>query len=283
MAQKMLLMLLASMALFAAGCGDDALVCYVGGTMRPAIEELARMHEARTGQRINTDTNDSGALLAKIELVRKGDLYVAHDPFLAATFIKGHAIKGWVVASLNLVIVVPKGNPKNITGFRDLGRPGLRLVLPDETRSTTGWIVPVIARKAGISDAIKHRDDGGNVVTRTRTGGAAADQVALGTADAAVVWNAVAKARAKDLDAIPIEPEFTPVRDVDVLTSASLGRTELDYIRVTVCTLKYSKNLKQATAFAEFCASPEAAEIWRKFGFSPVDPARGTGQEGLLP
>lgn len=270
----MLLIFAVSMVLFATGCGDEALVCYVGGTMRPAIEELAKMYEAKTGVRVNTDVNDSGALLARIELVRQGDLYVAHDPFLAATFIKGHAVKGWGVASLTPVIVVPKGNPKNITGFKDLARPGLKLVLTDETRSTAGWVVPVIAKKAGITDATKHRDDGGNVVTRTRGGHAAADQVVLGHADAAVVWNAVAKPREKDLDAIPIEPEFAPTRDVDILTSASLGRTDLDYIRVTICTLKYSKNLKQATAFAEFCASPEAAEVWKRLGFSPADPAR---------
>ena len=271
---RRMLVALVPLALFAAGCGDEALVCYCGGTMRPAIEELARMYEAKTGQRVNTDVNDSGALLARIELVRQGDLYVAHDPFLSATFIKGHAVKGWVVASITPVIVVAKGNPKNVRGFRDLARPGMRLALPDETRSTTGWVVPVIAKRAGIEAAIRHRDDGGNVVTRTRAGNGAADQVALGTADAAVVWNAIAKLRARDLDVVAIEPEFMPKRDVDVITTASLGRTDLDYIRVTICTLKYSKKLEQATAFAEFCASPEAAEVWKRLGFSPVDPAR---------
>ncbi len=278
MAQKLFLVSVGWMAAFTAGCGDEALVCYVGGTMRPAIEELARMYEAKTGVRVNTDANDSGALLARIELVRQGDLYVAHDPFLAAAFIKGHAVKGWVVASLTPVIVVPKGNPKNITGFKDLARPGLKLVLTDETRSTAGWVIPAIARKAGIENAIKDRDAGGNVVTRTRGGGQAADQVILGTADAAICWNAVALLRQKDLDIVQIEPEFMPTRDVDVITTASLGRTDLDYIRVTVCTLKYSKNLRQATAFAEFCASAEAAEVWKKLGYSPVDPSRGTGQ-----
>ena len=96
------------------------LLCYVGGTMRPAMEELVKLYEARTHQPIQVDYADSGELLVKVQLTGRGDLFVVHDPYLSELMSKGLGDRGWTVASLTPVIVVPKGNPKKIQGLRDL-------------------------------------------------------------------------------------------------------------------------------------------------------------------
>jgi molybdate transport system substrate-binding protein len=58
------------------------------------------------------------------------------------------------------------------------------------------------------------------------------------------------------------------------VTSATFGPINLSQIRVTIDVLKSSKQPDAARAFAQFAASPRAAEIWRKLGFGPaMEPA----------
>ena len=257
------------------GCGDDGaaktepLLCYVGGTMRPAMEDLAKRYEARTGQKVLIDYAGSGELLIKIENTRRGDLYVAHDPFQAALMHKRLGVRGWTVAAVTPVIVVPKGNPKRISGFRDLARPGLRLVFSHPTYSTAGWIIRAAAKKAGITKELE-----ANIVTRTKGGGSAANQVSIGHADAAVCWNAVAYLRRDKLDAVEFEPDLRLRKDADAISSATFGRIDMGYVKVTIATLGCSERLEAATAFAEFAASEANAKVWADFGFSPVDRLR---------
>jgi molybdate transport system substrate-binding protein len=255
------------------GCGRKEagapLLCYVGGTMRPVMERLAAIHEKETGQRVHIDYAGSGELMIKIEQNRMGDLYVAHDPFQAAIMRRGLSTRGWTVASVKPVIVVPRDNPRNIRGFRDLAQPGMRLVFSHPTYSTAGWIIPIVAGHAEVAAALES-----NIVSRTRGGGEAANAVGIGTADAAICWDAVAHLRKDKLTVIPIEPDFLPRRDVDAITTATFGKMELDYIRVTVDLLKFSEQPQAAEAFAAFVGSPEAASVWAAFGFAPTDPSR---------
>lgn len=254
-------------ALAGCGGGDDGqtLHCYVGGTMRPAMEELAKLYEQETGRKVALDYGDSGANMIKAETSRQGDLYVGHDPFHGALDRKGLLIDAWPVATLEPMITVAKGNPKKIAGLKDLTAPGLKVILTDAMYSTAGHIVRVMAAKAGITEALEK-----NVVTRTRTGGEAANAVVLGNADAAICWNAVIFLRRDKLDAVPIEPAYQPDPAVDTVTTATFGPIDMSRILVTVDLLKSTRNEKAARAFAELAASPRGREVWSKFGFGPA-------------
>ena len=59
---------------------NGPLICHVGGTMRPVITELAKIYEEKTGQPVEINSAGSGELLAHIELHKRGDVYVSHDP-----------------------------------------------------------------------------------------------------------------------------------------------------------------------------------------------------------
>jgi molybdate transport system substrate-binding protein len=274
---------LAAAAVLVSGCGGGgdeggpALYCYVGGTMRPAMEELARLYQADTGRRVELDYGDSGSNLIKAEATRRGDLYVAHDPFHGAMERKQLSVRGWTVATLEPVIAVARGNPKGIGGLKDLARPGLRLVLTDADYSTVGHINAIMFGRAGLANAIEK-----NVATRTKMGGEAANAVILGHADATIVWNAVVHLRSKDLEAVPIEPAYRPDPTVDAVTSATYGPIDMSAVRVTVDVLRSSRRPEEARAFAEFCASPRARQVWRSFGFGPP-PAEGQPAPGEPP
>ncbi len=248
---------------------SEPLLCYIGGTMRPAVEELARQYETATKQKIQLDFGDSGQLLIRIGEARKGDIYVCHDPFLKAAMNQKLVIEGRTIAALDPVIVVPKGNPKGIKGFMDLAQPGLRLILTDVRYSTMGYIVERMASKAGIAGQLNS-----NVVSRTRSGGEAANMVGMQLADASIVWNAVAFLRKDKLDAIPMEPAVRLKAGVDAVTSATYGQLDMDYIHVTAAVLKFSKAPEQASQFVEFMVSEEGQKVWNKLGYSPIIPAR---------
>ena len=247
---------------------NPALLCYVGGTMRPVMEELAKNYQDETGQAVEIDYAGSGELLIKIQQTKMGDVYVCHDPFLAAADLKSLVIDGWTLASVSPVIVVPKGNPKHITGFRDLAKPGIRLVLSHKEYSTAGHLVTRMVANTGLNNLTS------NIVSRTRGGGGAANAVMLGTADAAIVWNAAAFLRKEKLDIIPIEPGCKLQRGVDAVTTATFKRIDMDYIRVTAATLTTSKQPATAKAFGEYIASDKNRSVWDAYGFSPADHTR---------
>jgi molybdate transport system substrate-binding protein len=260
-----------------AGCAKKEsagpLLCHVGGTMRPVFEKLAELYRQETGQRLEINSADSGELLAHIELQGQGDLYVCHDPFLDLIMQRGLAVDGWTLAEIRPVIIVPKGNPKNIRSLQDLARPDVQLALTDPNASTLGRILPTIFAKAGMEPNVwTHK----NVIIH-RSGSYVANLVQMKSADAAVVWGAVARLRAKDLDTVAVVPEYLPVPYVDAVTSATGKTYQLAPVRVTICSLRCSRQPRQARAFMEFMVSDRVRPVLEEYGF--VVPERLRRQE----
>ena len=240
-----------------------SLLCHVGGTMRPAIEEIAKAYEKETGQKIEVNSADSGELIAHIELKKDGDLYVCHDPFMDQLMGKKLGVDAWTIAELVPVIAVKKGNPKKIKGVQDLAKPDISLVFPDYDTSTLGHILPSIFKKGGVDFEKLNKE---KKIVLNRSGSYAANYVVTGNADATIVWNAVAFLRSKDLDVVNIT-EALPVPDVDAITSATNKTYRLLPVRVTVSTLTVSKDPGAAAKFAEFISSEKGSSILQKFGF----------------
>lgn len=271
-----LLLLLPATAVPVGGCKKKAdLICHVGGTMQPAIKELAELYRQKTGRSVEINTAGSGELLAHIEALGRGDLYVCHDPFLQMLMDRRLGADGWTVAELVPVIVVSKGDSR-IRGVPDLADPNVSLVLTDYEKSTLGHLLGTIFQKAGVDfERLRRRPN----VQTFRKGGQAANAVKLGTADAAIVWNAVAHLRTDALDIVPIVPEHLPTPGVDALTSATGQVHPLTPVRVSVATLRCSNHAEAAKDFARFVASEQAAEVFRKFGYATA-PVRQEYQDG---
>jgi molybdate transport system substrate-binding protein len=270
---KRLMVILLLMAL--AGCtkkeAAGPLLCHVGGTMRPVFEKLVALYEQETGQKIEINSADSGELMAHIELQAQGDLYVCHDPFLDLIMKRGLAVDGWTLAEIDPVIIVQKGNPKNVRSLQDLARADVQLAVTDPNASTLGRLLPTIFAKAGMDfDALMQKK---NVIVH-RSGSYVANLIQMKNADAALVWGAVALLRTKDLDSIPIVPEYLPVPYVDAVTSATGKTYKLTPVRVTICSLRCSDQPKQARAFMEFVASDRARKLLEEYGFRVSEQVR---------
>jgi len=221
------------------------------------------------------DSADSGALMIRIQTQEVGDLYVSHDPFLDMLMAKGLGHQGWTMAVVTPVIVVPKGNPKNIKSVKDLARPGLKLGMSDPEKSTVGRILPVIFGKAGLREQIE-----ANIVKRSRGGGAVANWVSIGDVNAAIIWDAVAFLRKDKLDVVTIDPQYAAIPGVDAVTSATNKSYDIGRIKVTIASLKCSKQPGAAGKFAEFAVAHRSVFV-DDFGFSPVPDSLVTGALSL--
>jgi len=265
------LFLLAVLNHFGPGSTDAPLVCHVGGTMRPVITEIAKKYQDKTGQAVEINSAGSGELLAHIELHKRGDVYVSHDPFLDILMQKFKlGVDGWLLAELTPVIAVKKGNPKNIKGLKDLTRDDVELILTDYKGSSLGRMLGTIFSKAGIDfDKLNETKK----IHTNRSGGYAANFVMTGNADATMVWDAVAHLRSDKLDIIRIDSHL-PVPHVDAVTSATGITYKLTPMRVTAATLTCSYKAAASKKFLEYLASEEATKTFKEFGFTTFPAAK---------
>jgi ABC-type molybdate transport system substrate-binding protein len=252
------------------GAPGKPLLCHVGGTMRPVLESLAKAYEQETGQPVEINSAGSGELLANIELRQEGDLYVSHDPFLDIIMHRQLADDGWTIGELFPVLIVQKGNPKEIRAMKDLARPDVRLALTDFKLSTLGRMLPTIFKKSGMDLAQLNRDKN---ITIHRSGSYVANLVVMRSADVALVWKAVADLRKQDLDSIQIADSL-PIPHVDAITSATKKSYPLTPVRVTICSLRCSDQPEEAEAFMRFIASEKVAAILESYGFGVSEELR---------
>ena len=241
-----------------------ALHCYVGGTMRPVMQEFIALYEKRNPHvDIFIDYAGSGELLIRMEQTKLGDLYIAHDPFMKLASKKNLIVTGENVAIIKPVIAVKKGNPYQIKNLDDLLKDGIDVLLPSRKYSTTGHLVDYMYTKIGKFDQLNE-----SILARLRCPCDAANSLTLDTADAAIVWDAVAFLRADKLDTIEIPKKQNLHKGVDVITTASFGEIDLGVINVSIMVLKFSKHQKESQLFLEFVASDSMKKVWKDFGFT---------------
>ena len=125
---------------------DPKLVLFVGGNYFFAMAPLVKAFEAEHPEykgRIYWETIPPGLLVKQIKAggtitvgnmtwTAKPDVYLA-GLMKVRGLVSDGLLTGTVVPYVtnNLTIMVPKGNPKHVTGLADLAKPGLRLAMPN--------------------------------------------------------------------------------------------------------------------------------------------------------
>jgi len=246
---------------------EGPLVCYVGGTMTPVMNAIAAAYREDTGAEVDITSADSGELLAAIELQLRGDLYIAHDPFMDIAMRRGVGVSAWQLGELHPVMIVRKGNPKRLTGIKDLMRPDVRVYLTDYEHSTLGNMLPVLFRRAGLDFAEFNKV---KQVPTHRSGSWVANQLIMKSADAALVWQVVAGLRQKDLDIIPID-DALPRPGIDALTSATGKTYDIAPVKVAIVTLACSKRSSDTEKFIAYATSGKGKRIFTENGFDVSD------------
>ena len=229
------------------------LIAYVAPTSRLPLEAIAADYERDTGRRIELRFGASEDILTKVRFPAPGepaDVFIpADDSYIRQACELGLTAESLPLARVRAVVLLAKGNLKKLATWADLHRDGVTVAVPNP-----GAAVGKLAREHLAAtrrwDALKPR------VVDTGTVTEAANAAKLGSADAAVVWDAVAAAPAYVGQTVLTVPELEGVNG-----------------RVEVAVLTQSRDPDAARAFAQYVADPNRGLAhFRAAGFRVEEP-----------
>jgi len=244
---------------------SDSLLLMSGVAAAPVIEEVAKAFTQKTGIKVEISIGSSGMLLSQIKLGRKGDLYFpASSDFIEMAGKEGLIDEKTIQKVVYLVpaICVPRGNPKNITGLADLGRPGLRIALAEPETVAIGKISVEMIEKCLTSDqkaALRK-----NIVTYCQNVEKTANALILNTVDAVIAWSVIEHWKPEKIQALPPEPDKL---------------VRIAYLAIAVT--RYAGKPDQAQSFVDFLTSPEGLKFFENFNYftSPEQAFKYIGAE----
>lgn len=250
------LVLLLAGVILTAGCTstdsaeNKTLLVYCGAGMKEPMEEIAELFKEREGITIEYTYGGSAQMLSQIELYQTGDAYMPGAlAYIQSAMDKGFIDKSEKVIYHVITIIVPKGNPANITSLEDLAKPGVRVAIGEPTGPAIGQGTKKMLEKDGLWEAVS-----ANVVVKSATVNELLVYVAMKQADAALVFEDLYNPEAMDKIDIPKEQ----------------GKVDI----VPIGTLKFSTNKEDAEKFLNFVASAEGKAIFAKHGFESYPSAK---------
>lgn len=244
-----------------AGPGAGAtLLVYCAASVRQPIDRLAEQYRRRSGVRIDLGYGGSNTLLSQIEVSRQGDLFLAADTtYTTLATRRGLAEPAAPIARMTAVLAVPAGNPLGVRTIGDLATLRVAAGSPDQTAigRATREALQRAGRWRGFDTLVRRRG-----VYKPTVADVAGD-VALGSVDAGVVWDAVARQH----------PGVVAVED-PLLAGA---RSE-----IAVAVLTCSRQVEAARGFARFLAGEAGRRVLEEFGYGGVRRVAG-GTRGAKP
>ena len=252
---------------------DPKLVLYVGGNyffaMAPLVKAFEMTHPEYKG-RIYWETIPPGLLVKQMEAggtitvgnmtwTAKADAYFA-GLLKVKALIKDGTLTGEPVPYVTntLTIMVAKGNPAHIASLADLGKPSVKLAMPNPAFEGIARQIKMALGKVGgqaLETAVYDTKvkDGSAVLTHIHH-----RQTPLflmqGVADAGVTWQS---------EALFQEQAGHPIDHVDI--PAAENATAI-YAGAEV---KGAAHPEAAKAWLDFIHSPDALRIFERYGFKP--------------
>jgi molybdate transport system substrate-binding protein len=172
---------------------------YSGAMLRPAIDETIQAFEQREGVRVTRVYNGCGILVAQMRAEARPDAYFACDASFMGQ-VKDLFLDAADVSVNQLVILVPKGNPRGIKTLKDLGQPDLRLGVGHEKQCALG----VLTRNTLLTNGV-YGEVMKNVKVQSPTGDFLVNQLRTRSLDVVIAYISNATPARDELDAIPID------------------------------------------------------------------------------
>ncbi len=238
---------------------------FFGAAAEVPEQEIVKLFEKKYGVSVIATFGGSGALLSSIKIAKTGDLYIPGSQDYMEKAVKDGIIQKdtiSIIAYLVPAIIVPKGNPKNITCLEDLAKPGVRVGLADpETVCVGGYAVDLLKHN-GLWEEVKP-----NVVVYVESCSKLANLPVTKSVDAVIGWHVFYYWNPNTTDIIWIEPGKIP---------------KIAYIAAALTV--YVEDEYAAKKFLEFLTSEESREIFRKYNyFATVEDARKYASNATVP
>ena len=254
------------------GSGGTQLALVAYSTPKKAYDALTAAYEKTSGGKGVTFSESFGSSGAQSRAVASGQpadvVNFSTESDISRVEKAGLISKSWdanpykgIVSDSVVVMVVRKGNPKHITGWSDLVKPGIQVITPNpSTSGSARWNImaaygaqlkqgksPAQALafvKTLITKNVSVEDPSGSTAMETFTGG---------KGDVLLSYES---------EAIAAEKAGEPVQYI--------VPQQTILIQTPIAVISKSSHLKQAQAFVNWLWSPAAQTIWADQGYRPV-------------
>ena len=253
-----LLSVLLSMASTGLAEEQKDLTVYCGAGLTGALSEIGEIYENSSNMSIKFNFDGVPALRAQIEQGAYADVLVsANLKHMNALKSEGFIENQTVVIFVRnkVAIIVPNGNPANITGLKDLAVPGVKILMGTKELPAGDYALQVLDKLAAdleYGPAFKESVLA-NVVSQETTVNRVVSKVALGEADAGFAFiSDVSPQMVGRVTKILIPDKYNVIGDFPV------------------GVLSQSKHKEEAQAFIDVIMSDEGQAILEKYGFVSV-------------
>jgi molybdate transport system substrate-binding protein len=218
------------------------LTVFAAASLTESFTQIGKDFEAANpGTKVTFNFAGSSALATQINQGAPADVFASASPTNMKTVTDaGNGARGPATFVRNqLVIAVPKGNPKGIASLADLTKPGVKVARCAEQ-------VPcgAAAKRALTAAGVKLTP-----VTLEQDVKAALSKVKLGEVDAALVYRTDAKAAASDVDGVEFPESASAINDYPIVV------------------VKNAPNPGGAQAFVAYVLSSKARAVLDQAGF----------------
>lgn len=235
--------------------GGGALTALVAANMTDAFDALLEEYEAQEGGAVQPSYAGTQVLFTQLSQGAPADLFISADLEYAKRAKAEDLIDSFrPVAHMDLVVVVPDGNPAGVSSLADLADADVDVVIGVDN-VPIGKYTREVLRNAedayGADFAERVRDNIVSMETNTKQ---VAQKAVTGAADAAVVYRTdVTPAVAKDVEVIEVPPAY--------------NEAGTNYAAV----LNEAQHPERARRLIDYMASPPGQEIVQEFGYDSIE------------
>ncbi len=157
-----------------------------------------------------------------------------------------------VIGEFDLVLIVPRENPKKIHSLQDLTKADV-ITCPNPKENSVGMYGEQALRKAGLWDKLMPR--GEEKIVFTDKAIASHDKVAAGRADAGIAFKNC-----------PLETNPEKLKKSAVQIACDIDHSLYEKPLCYIAVLKEAKNAADAKSFLDFLQTPEARKVMKDNG-----------------
>jgi molybdenum ABC transporter molybdate-binding protein len=171
------------------GSNDRPLIVYCAESGRVPMDAIAAEYEVRTGRRVELRYGPSETLLTQAGLINPSepaDLFLPADSYyIDQARVRDLTAEVLPIADMRAIVLTAPGNPKGIAVWGDLLRPDTKVAVANPGAAIGKLAREHLVRTGKWSALAPHVVDAGTVTQ-------AATAAKIGSADAAIIWDAVA-------------------------------------------------------------------------------------------
>ena len=225
-------------------------------SLTDAFGELANTFEDQNpGVEVRQSFESSSTLLTQIQQGAPADVFASASEEEMDTAANDGLTEGRpeVFVKNREVVMVPKDNPAGIESFRDVAKPGIRLVLAEEGVPAADYALEILGKADGEYGSGFEEDVLSNVVSRESDVRASVNRVVVGDADATFGYASDFTPDIRDrVEVVPIPPGLNIIATYPV------------------AALKDAEDPDLARKWVDLVTGEEGQRVLDEWGFEPA-------------